>query len=316
MEHPLVSVCITTFNHAPYIGRAIESVQRQRVAFPIEIIIGDDCSEDATLSIVERYAAEDSRIRVLRAEQNQGMHLNYRRTLLAARGRWVALCDGDDFWSDDEKLARQIAALDASPEAGMCYTRSYRFCQGAEAKRWIYPTAGLHTSFSDLLRNNTVENITAVARRELIEAYYAEIKPEQHAEWLTDDAPMWIWFAKRSKIIALDYPTASHRLLAESQSQSTDYHRRIAFCDSTASIAIFMARHFGEPHHIAHIERQRMNVALWVLSIDGSVGEYLRRWWQEVTHSPRQLLNAAGYGLLLKRLIGLQRKKRRKNQTD
>lgn len=313
MEHPLVSVCITTFNHAPYIGRAIESVQRQRLAFPIEIIVGDDCSEDATLSIIERYAAEDSRIRVLRAERNEGMHLNYRRTLLAARGEWVALCDGDDFWSDDEKLARQLEALAANPEAGMCYTRSYRFCQGAESKRWIYPTAGMHTSFSDLLRNNTVENITAIARRELIEQYYAEIKPEQHAEWLTDDAPMWIWFSQRSRIIALDIPTASHRLLTESQSQSGDYRRRIAFCDSTSSIAIFMARHFGEPHHIASLERQRMNVALWVLSIYGTTGEYLRRWWREVCHSPRQLLNVAGYGLLLKRLVGLQRKKRRQH---
>ena len=313
MEHPLVSVCITTFNHAPYIGRAIESVQRQRLAFPIEIIVGDDCSEDATLSIIERYAAEDSRIRVLRAERNEGIHLNYRRTLLAARGEWVALCDGDDFWSDDEKLARQLEALAANPEAGMCYTRSYRFCQGAESKRWIYPTAGMHTSFSDLLRNNTVENITAIARRELIEQYYAEIKPEQHAEWLTDDAPMWIWFSQRSRIIALDIPTASHRLLTESQSQSGDYRRRIAFCDSTSSIAIFMARHFGEPHHIASLERQRMNVALWVLSIYGTTGEYLRRWWREVCHSPRQLLNVAGYGLLLKRLVGLQRKKRRQH---
>lgn len=313
MEHPLVSVCITTFNHAPYIGRAIESVQRQRVAFPIEIIIGDDCSEDATLSIIECYAAKDSRIRVLRSERNEGMHHNYRRTLLAARGEWVALCDGDDFWSDDEKLTRQLEALAANPEAGMCYTRSYRFHEGAEQERWIYPTAELYTSFSDLLCNNTVENITAIARRELIEAYYAEIKPEQHAEWLTDDAPMWIWFSQRSRIIALDIPTASHRLLAESQSQSGDYRRRIAFCDSTASIAIFMARHFGEPHHIASLERQRMNVALWVLSIYGTTGEYLRRWWWEVCHSPRQLLNAAGYGLLLKRLVGLQRKKCRQH---
>ena len=115
MEHPLVSVCITTFNHAPYIGRAIESVQRQRVTFQIEIIIGDDCSEDATLSIVERYAAEDSRIRVLRSERNEGMHHNYRRTLLAARGEWVALCDGDDFWSDDEKLTDNLKPSQPTP---------------------------------------------------------------------------------------------------------------------------------------------------------------------------------------------------------
>lgn len=311
MQNPLVSVCITTYNHASYIGRAIESVQRQRVDFQIEIIIGDDCSQDETLSIIERYAAEDERIRVLRSEQNRGMHHNYRRTLLASQGEWVALCDGDDFWSDDEKLARQIEALRAKPDAGMCYTRSYRFYEGKETERWLYPTEGLHTEFGELLRNNTVENITAIARRELIEQYYAEIEPEKHTEWLTDDAPMWIWFSKRSKIIALDYPTASHRLLSESQSQSTDYHRRIAFCDSTASIAIFMARHFGEPKHISHLKRQRMNTALWVLSIYGTIGEYCARWWQELRQSPRQILNVAGYGLLGKRLLGLQRKKRK-----
>lgn len=311
MERPLVSVCITSYNHAQYIGRAIESVQRQRVAGTIEIIIGDDCSQDETLSIIERYAAEDSRIRVLRSEQNEGMHLNYRRTLLAARGEWVALCDGDDFWSDDEKLARQIEALGANPEAGMCYTRSYRFHEGEEAERWVYPTAELYTSFADLLNNNTVENITAVARRKLIEQYYTEIEPERHTEWLTDDAPMWIWFSKRSKIIALDDPTASHRLLKESQSQSGDYHRRIAFCDSTAAIAIFMAQHFGEPQHIAALERKRMNVALWVLSIYGTIGEYCSRWWQELRQSPRQIFNMAGYGLFVKRLLGLQLKKRK-----
>lgn len=309
MTKPLLSVCITAFNHAPYIGRAIESVQRQRCDFPIEIIIGDDCSEDDTLRIAEEYAAADSRIRVLGSEHNLGMHRNYRRTLLAARGEWVALCDGDDFWSDDEKLARQMLALEADPEAGMCYTRSHRFHEGREQERWLYPTTALHTDFGSLLLNNSVENITAVARRTLIEEYYAEIRPESHPEWLTDDAPMWMWFSHRTKIIALDVPTASHRLLAESQSQSRDYHRRIAFCDSTAAIAIFMAGHFGEPSHITPIEQQRMNTALWVLSIYGTVGEYLSRWWQEVSRSPRLLLNPAGYGLLLKRLLGLQRKK-------
>lgn len=309
MDRPLVSICITSYNHARYIERAIESVQCQRVDFAIEIIVGDDCSSDDTALIVERMAADDCRIRLLRAEQNQGMHHNYRRTLLAARGEWVALCDGDDFWSDEEKLARQIEALRAEPEAAMCYTRSYRFHEGKEAERWIYPTSQLHTDFEHLLLNNSVENITAVARRSLIEEYYAEIRPEEHSEWLTDDAPMWIWFAKKGKIITLDRPTASHRLLAESQSQSREYHRRIAFCDSTMNISIFMAKYFGEPQHIAALTRQRMNTALWVLSIYGTLREYIARWWREVKSRPQLLLNMAGYGLFVKRLLGLQRKK-------
>lgn len=303
MDKPLVSVCMTAYNHGPYIGRAIESILRQRTTFGVELLIGEDCSTDNTLSTCREYAAKyPDRIRLITAEHNVGMRENYRRTALAGRGDYIAYCDGDDYWCDAEKLQHQIEALEADHSIGMCYTRSERRVEGTD-RHWVYPKGEMLTSFDGLLFNNTAENCTAVARRSLIEQYYAEVQPELHPEWLTDDAPMWIWFAARSKVVALERVTAVHSLLEESVSQSGNYLKRIAFCDSLVDISLWFDARYGGSRHARSLWRKRMEVALWVLSYNGTFADYFRRWWSDIKRTPRLLLNIAGYGLAVKKIF-------------
>lgn len=300
-NNPLVSVCVTTYNHAPYLEKAVESFLAQRCDFGVEIILSDDCSSDSTLEICRSYAERyPDVVRVLSSEQNVGMRANYRRTLEAARGKYVALCDGDDWWCDEHKLARQVEVLEADSECGLCYTRSRRV-QGC--REWLYPAGEMYTDFDNMLFNNTVENSSALARKDLVMQYYAEVCPEEHPEWLTDDAPMWIWFAARSKMAVIDIPMAVHRLLPESVSQSGNYLKRIAFCDSLMDISLWFDERYGGGRFEQKLRRKRMEVALWVLSRDGSTAEYLKRWWSDVKRTPRLLLNVAGYGLLAKRWL-------------
>ena len=299
---PLVSVCMTAYNHAPYIGRAIEGVLSQRTTFAVELVLSDDCSTDGTGAICRDYAARyPDRIRLLTGDVNVGMRANYRRTIEACRGRYVAMCDGDDWWCDPEKLERQVAMLEADPSLGLCYTRSLRLFEGT-GRELHYPEVML-TDFDRLLFNNTVENCTAVARRDLILRYYAEVRPEEHPEWLTDDAPMWLWFAAESRIAWLDAKTAVHRMLPESVSQSRAYRARIAFCDSLCDISLWFDARYGAGRHLRALRRRRMRVALWVLSRDGTTAEYLSRWWRDVRRTPRLALHPAGYGLLLKKIL-------------
>lgn len=306
MKEPLVSVCMTAYNHAPYIARAIEGVLRQRTSFGVELILGEDCSTDNTLSICREYAERyPDRVRLITSGENVGMRENYRRTALAARGRYVAYCDGDDFWIDEEKLQRQVEALEADPSVGLCYTRSERRVEHSD-KRWEYPRGKMLTHFEGLLFSNTVENCTAVARRDLIEQYYNEVQPEKHPEWLTDDAPMWIWFSAQSKVVALERVTAVHSLLQESVSQSADYRKRIAFCDSLVDISLYFDERYGGGKFCRKLLRKRMEVALWVLSYNGSWGEYFARWWSDVKRTPRLIFNLAGYGLAVKKIWRIQ----------
>jgi glycosyltransferase involved in cell wall biosynthesis len=105
---PLVSVKILTFNHESVISRCIEGALMQRTTFPFEIIIGEDCSTDGTLHIIKDYQHKyPDKIRVITSEKNVGMMANAKRTNLACRGEYIALCDGDDYWIDPLKLQKQ-----------------------------------------------------------------------------------------------------------------------------------------------------------------------------------------------------------------
>lgn len=113
---PKVSVCMIAFNHEAYIRQAIESVLSQDVDFDLELVIGEDCSPDGTLALCQEFARRDSRVRLLPSERNLGVMSNFSRTLQACRGEYVAVCEGDDYWTDPLKLRKQVSFLDAHPD--------------------------------------------------------------------------------------------------------------------------------------------------------------------------------------------------------
>lgn len=113
METPLVSVCMTTYNHAPYLRQAVESVLSQQTLFDFELVLGEDCSTDLTAEICREYAAKyPGRVRLVTGARNVGWRANYRRTFDACRGKYVAYCDGDDWWTDPCKLQMQADLME------------------------------------------------------------------------------------------------------------------------------------------------------------------------------------------------------------
>lgn len=309
MQTPLVSVCMTCYNHAPYLRQAVEGVLGQQTTFGVELVLGEDCSTDATAEICREYAAKyPDRVRLVTGDRNVGWRANYRRTFDACRGKYVAYCDGDDWWSDPQKLQMQVDLMDSDPACGMCCTAAVDYYQ-ATGERKPYPPER-YTDFDRLLLRTTIANCTTLARRDLIAAYYAEVRPGEHPEWQTDDWPMWLWFACRSAIRFLDRPTAVHRRLEESVSHTPSHVRRIAFRDSLLDISLWFDARYGEGRNRFLILRERSAVALWILSWEGTVGEYLARWRRDVAATPRLALCPEGCGLLVKKIL-FRRKNRR-----
>ena len=114
---PLVSICCATYNHEKYLAQTLESFLMQKVSFPIEIIIGEDCSTDGTPQIVRQYAERFPRlVKVITSGANVGVSRNAFRIRAAATGRYIALCEGDDYWTDPQKLQRQVDFLEQNPE--------------------------------------------------------------------------------------------------------------------------------------------------------------------------------------------------------
>lgn len=114
---PKVSVAMITYNHEKLITQAIESVLSQRTDFPIELVIGEDCSTDRTRVIVEAFASKfPGIVRLLPPAPNMGSTMNFARTIMACSGQYSALLEGDDYWTDPEKLRLQVEYLEAHPD--------------------------------------------------------------------------------------------------------------------------------------------------------------------------------------------------------
>ena len=117
-----VSVWMITYNHEPYVREALDSVLSQETSFPFEIVIGDDASTDGTRRILQEYAAaHPGRIRLLLHERNLGMIANQNAAFAACTGEYIAMLEGDDYWADDSKLERQVAAMRANPECRLSF---------------------------------------------------------------------------------------------------------------------------------------------------------------------------------------------------
>jgi len=118
---PLVSVCVTAYNSEKWLARALDSVLMQRTSFPIEIVVGDDCSRDGTAAIAIAYRERDPElIRVLEHSENVGMQRNYYETFEQCRGRYIAWLDADDYWTAPEKLEIQAQTMEADATVSAC----------------------------------------------------------------------------------------------------------------------------------------------------------------------------------------------------
>lgn len=121
-QAPVVSVCMSTYRHERYIKKAIEGVLMQRTGFPLELVIGEDESDDGTRAICEGMQHKyPERVRLLMNDKWYGQSNNLFRTIKACKGKYIALCEGDDYWTDPGKLQKQVDFLEANPDCVLCF---------------------------------------------------------------------------------------------------------------------------------------------------------------------------------------------------
>jgi glycosyltransferase involved in cell wall biosynthesis len=132
MTKPVVSVVMITYAHENYIEQAIKSVLMQECDFEVELIITNDCSPDNTdaviMDIVKTHP-KASWIKYIKHKKNIGMMSNFVFTLKEANGKYIALCEGDDFWVDPFKLQKQVEFLEKKFDYVMSFTNSYEYIE-------------------------------------------------------------------------------------------------------------------------------------------------------------------------------------------
>lgn len=117
-----ISVCIITYNHEKFIAQTLEGILMQKGDFELEIIIGEDCSTDATADIIRNYEQRfPDIIKPIYNKKNLGPSKNAYQTLMRCEGKYIAVCEGDDYWTDAYKLQKQVDFLDKNPDFSICF---------------------------------------------------------------------------------------------------------------------------------------------------------------------------------------------------
>lgn len=200
-DKPLTNVCIITYNHENFISQTIEGILIQKTNFPIEIVIGEDCSTDRTKEICLEYQQKYPEIiRVLPREANLGMMPNFVDVLENCNGIYIALCEGDDYWTDPLKLQKQVDFLEANPDFSICFHRVKVIYEDSDKESYISnQNQKKVTTFEDMAAGNYIHTLSCVFRNNLFEKF-----PDWFNESPLGDYPLHLLNAQHGKIKFLE----------------------------------------------------------------------------------------------------------------
>lgn len=166
----MVSICMITYNHEAYLKKAIESVLNQKTSFNFELIIANDNSPDKTTFIVNDIIKNHEKgnfIRFLNNKQNIGMMPNFVNALNSCRGKYIALCEGDDYWTNEYKLQIQFDFLEKNPDYAITFHKADIEQEGNIIKDNITTEPKQTTTILDLAKGNYMHTCTVMYRNNL-----------------------------------------------------------------------------------------------------------------------------------------------------
>ncbi|WP_052259363.1 glycosyltransferase [Flavobacterium sp. KMS] len=241
---PLLTVICTSYNHEKYIKECLDGFVIQQTNFLFEIIVHDDASTDRTVEIVKDYEIKYPSLffNIYQSENqftNKEVNIWYDFMLPKARGKYIAICEGDDYWTDPFKLQKQVDFLETNPDFGLCHTNYDRYFQNTRKQVSQNLKFPIKDVFEGLLKSQyPIGTLTVVFRTAIWQEYIREINPVSK-DWLMGDLPFWFYLSRLHNVYYLDEVTATYRVLEESASHTRQIDKMIQFDKSTREIKLF-----------------------------------------------------------------------------
>lgn len=204
---PLLSVCVQTYQHNNYIKDCLDGILLQEASFSYEIIIGEDESTDGTREICVEYAKKypdkirlflRSRKDVIYINGNPTGRFNLMENFKAAKGKYIALCDGDDYWTDPKKLQKQVNILEANPDYSICFHQAKVVSD--DGKNYLFNKLHGNTILTtkDIILNNFISTASCVFRNNI------NLLPDWFCKIGVADWPLHILNSEYGKIYFID----------------------------------------------------------------------------------------------------------------
>jgi glycosyltransferase involved in cell wall biosynthesis len=212
MKETILSVIVPTYNHENFIETCLKNIISQKVDFNFEIIIGNDCSTDLTCEKIKKISSLNqpninlkliTQTKNLSSYPNKPGRLNFIECLKHANGKYIAICEGDDYWCNNDKLKIQIDFLEKNTDYSLTFTNSYR--QNIDGSLEI-----MYDNFNekeDILSNNFIPTNTAVFVNKSILKVSLDTKNNIIGDW-----PLWIELSMKGKFKYFNVITGVRRL--------------------------------------------------------------------------------------------------------
>lgn len=257
-EGPLVSIRCLVYNHEPYLKQCLDGFVMQQTTFTFEAIVHDDASTDGSAAIIREYAEKyPDIIKPIYETNNQyckhdGSLARIMDAAMHPNSKYVALCEGDDYWTDPHKLQMQVDIMESDDSIGLVHTLARVYDQ--ESGTFLEKLWGWHiNSYEDELIANRSVTLTTCFRRELLFNANHFLRSHKHKPWKMGDYPLWLYLSYYSKTYLIEKPTGVYRLLKHSASHSTDPQRLADFEISAYDIRFFFAKQFHYEHMLKQL---------------------------------------------------------------
>jgi glycosyltransferase involved in cell wall biosynthesis len=217
-ERLLVSVCCITYNHEKYIHDTIRGFLYQKTSFQVEFLIHDDASTDNTQSIVRDLVGSDERFKlILRTENIKSTGAKVFPILIdMARGKYLAFCEGDDYWTDPLKLQKQVDILNSNNEIGLVFSdysilfqESNFVVKSAQGAKISWLINKNYTIYEKLLMDSFIGTLTVMFRKSFLDGN--DIKVLTESKWIMGDRLLWLLLSRKTQFYYLDEVTAMYR---------------------------------------------------------------------------------------------------------
>jgi glycosyltransferase involved in cell wall biosynthesis len=262
-----VSVCMITYNHEKFIEQAVNSVLMQQTNFDFEVIIGEDCSTDRTREILVVLQKKHSdKIKLVLNPENIGMIPNFVKVLSMARGDYIALLEGDDYWTDPYKLQKQHDYLESSPEYVLVCSNVLQVNEedpkGAPIVFFSQDEQSFDFGTAELMVKNPCPTLTVFFRNGLIKDF-----PELYFEGIGGDRPLYLLLSRFGQCRFVNEVTGVYRI--HSGGATAKYRmswlNRYRKLETSVKLADRWNQHFGENYR-EQVELARTNAAKYIVN--------------------------------------------------
>jgi glycosyltransferase involved in cell wall biosynthesis len=225
-----VSVIVASYNHSDIICRAIDSILAQQANFKIQVNVIDDGSQDNTQELLRTQYEHDNRVFFIFSEHKKLMN-TYNLGFRYCQGKYIAFCDADDYWYDNQKLQKQVDYMDQNSDCGLCVTRVYTEKRQGEL---IPMSANIETinknlTFDNLLRGNSYINAQSIMIRRSDFYKYIDFEKFIRLKFQVWDLPICLTLIQHVKFHCLDFYSAVFVKKVESVTQTKKRIRRLKY---------------------------------------------------------------------------------------